>query len=159
MNNSIVIIVAIALGSALLFFVIGWIVGRSLIRAKFAAAQKDAAKIIADAQKEAETMFKEKMLELKDEQLRLRTDMENEMRQKRDELARMERSLKDREGIAKAKAEDLDRKNKEAERLVQSNTQREKAMQQKQAKIDAQEAEAQAVLERVAGLTKEQASE
>ncbi len=157
--NSTVVIVAIALGSALLFFVVGWFVGRSLIRANFAAAQKDAERIVADAQKQAETLFKEKMLELKDEQLRLRTDMENDIRQKRDELARLERSLKDREGIARTKGEELDRKNKEVERLVQSNTQREKALQQKQAKIDAQEAETQAVLERVAGLTKEQALE
>ena len=156
MNNTIVV-AAIALASALLFFVVGWFVGRSLIRAKFAAAQKDAERIVADAQKEAETTFKEKMLELKNEQLHLRTELENEMRQKRDELARMDRSLKDRELIVKNKGEDLDRKNKEVERLVQSNTQREKAMQQKQAKIDAMEAETQAVLERVAGLTKEQA--
>ena len=157
--NNPILVVAVALGSALIFFVVGWFVGRSLIRAKFAAAQKDAEKIVADARKEAETMFKEKMLELKDEQLRLRTDLENEIRQKRDELARMERSLKDRDGIMKTKSEELDRKNKEVERLVQSNTQREKAMQQKQAKLDAMEAESQAVLERVAGLTKEQALE
>jgi ribonucrease Y len=158
MDNPIVLLV-IGLVAVLIFFALGWFIGRRLIKAKLAASRQEAGRIIADAQKEAETLFKEKMLELKDEQLQLRSSLEAELRQKQDDLARMERSLKDREQNVRVRTEDLDKKTKEADRLVQSNTAKEKALQQKQSKIDTLENEAQAALERVAGLSKEQALE
>jgi ribonucrease Y len=158
MNNPIVLL-AIELGTGLAFFVLGWIIGRKVIRKELAASQQQADKIVADAQKEAESIFKEKMLELKDEQLHQRGSLETEIRHKQDELARMERSLKDREMYVKTRGEDLDRKTKEVDRLLQSNTAKEKALQQKQSNLDKMEAEAQTALERVAGLTKEQALE
>ncbi len=155
----IVLLVAIVLVAGLVFFYLGWSIGRRFIRAKLAASHQEAERVIADARKEAESIHREKMLELKDEQLQLRGSLEAEIRQKQDDVARMERSLKDREQHAKVRAEDLDKKIKEADRLVQSNTQREKTLLQKQTRIDSLEAEGQAALERVAGLTKEQALE
>jgi ribonuclease Y len=155
--NDPLLIGAIELATGLGFFFLGWVIGRRFIRAKLAASRQEADRIIADAQKEAETLFKEKMLELKDEQLQLRASLEGDIRQKQDELARMERSLKDREINVKNRTEELDKKTKEAERLIQSNTAKEKALQQKQSRIDSLESEAQVALERVAGLSKEQA--
>ncbi|MFZ5434076.1 MAG: ribonuclease Y [Calditrichota bacterium] len=155
--NDLLVIIAVALGSGIGFFFVGWTIGRRFIRKEIAASKQEADRIIADAQKEAETLFKEKMLELKDEQLKLRGTLEAEIRHKQDDLARMERSLRDREANVKGKTEDLDKKTKEADRLIQSNTAKEKALQQKQSKLDSMEAETQAVLERVAGLTKDQA--
>jgi ribonuclease Y len=153
------VLLVIGLGTDLIFFGLGWFIGRRLIKMKLAASRQEASRIIADAQKEAETIFKEKMLELKDEQLQLRASLEAELRQKQDDLARMERSLKDREQNVKVRTEELDKKTKEADRLVQSNTAKEKALQQKQSRIDQLENEAQTALERVAGLSKEQALE
>ena len=158
MDNPTVLLV-IGLGTDLIFFGLGWFIGRRLIKAKLAASRQEAGRIIADAQKEAETIFKEKMLELKDEQLQLRASLEAELRQKQDDLARMERSLKDREQSVRVRAEELDKKTKEADRLLQSNTAKEKALQQKQSRLDQLENEAQTALERVAGLSKEQALE
>ncbi|RPH94518.1 ribonuclease Y [candidate division KSB1 bacterium] len=157
--DNMILLLAIDVVTGVVFFLLGWIVGRRLMKAKLIAARQEADRIIADAQKEAETIFKEKMLELKDEQLQLRSNLEAELRQKQDDLARGERSLKDRERNLNVRTEDLDKKNKEAERLIQSNTAKEKALQQKQSRIDTLEAEGQAALERVAGLSKEQALE
>lgn len=154
-----VALLAIGVVTDIIFFLLGWFIGRRLIKAKLAASRQEADRIIADAQKEAETIFKEKMLELKDEQLQLRGSLEAELRQKQDDIARTERSLKDREQNVRTRTEDLDKKTKEADRLVQSNTAKEKALQQKQSRIDSLEAEAQTALERVAGLSKEQALE
>lgn len=156
MDNPIVVR-AIELVACLVFFFLGWVIGRRFIRKELAASKQEADRIITDAQKEAETLFKEKMLELKDEQLRLRSKLETDNRRKQDELARAEHSLRDREAHVKSRAEDLDKKTKEADRLVQSNTQKEKSLQQKQARIETLESEAEAALERVAGLTKDQA--
>jgi ribonuclease Y len=159
MDKHLILYLAIELGTALAFFAIGWIVGRRLIKAKLSASRQEADRIIADAQKEAETLYKEKMLELKDEQLKLRSTLENDVRQKQDDLVRTERSLRDREQHVKVRAEELDKKTKEADRLLQSNVAKEKALQTKQSRIDSLESEAQNALERVAGLTKEQALE
>jgi len=148
---------AIELVACLIFFFLGWVIGRRFIRKELAASKQEAARIIADAQKEAETLFKEKMLELKDEQLRQRSRFEADNRKKQDELARMERSLRDREISLRQKTEELDKKTKEADRLVQSNAQKEKSLQQKQQRIETLEAEAEAALERAASLSKEQA--
>ncbi|MBU0509620.1 ribonuclease Y [bacterium] len=156
MDNPIVVR-AIELVACLVFFFLGWVIGRRFIRKELAASKQEADRIITDAQKEAETLFKEKMLELKDEQLRLRSKLETDNRRKQDELARAEHTLRDREAHVKSRAEDLDKKTKEADRLVQSNTQKEKSLQQKQARIETLESEAEAALERVAGLTKDQA--
>jgi ribonuclease Y len=159
MDKHLLIYLMIEMGTALVFFYIGWSIGRRLIRAKLAASRQEAERIISDAQKEAESLYREKMLELKDEQLKLRGTLEGEIRQKQDDLARTERSLKDREMHVKSRTEDLDKKTKEADRLLQSNTAKEKALQAKQSKIDQMESEAQTALERVAALTKEQALE
>jgi ribonucrease Y len=156
MENPIVV-AAIALSGGLIFFFAGWFVGRAFIRRELTARQQEADRIISDAQKEAETMFKEKILELKDEDLRLRTTMETEIRQKRDELSRIDRSLKERESAVKQKAEEVEKRKVEADRLQQSVTSRDKSLQQRQEKIEAAEKEAQAALERIAGLTKDQA--
>ncbi len=155
--NQLIVVVAAALGGSIIFFILGWWIGRSMIKREFAASEKEASRIIADAQKEAETMFKEKMLELKGEQLRQQGDLENEIRKTRDDLVRTERSLKDREIAVKQRAEEVDKKRVESDRLLQSNTAREKHLNSRQEKIDALEKSAQEALERVAGLSKDQA--
>ncbi len=157
MDQQTLIVAAIALGVSIIFFVIGWAVGRWMIKREIAASEKEASRIIADAQKEAETMFKEKMLELKDEQLHQRAQLEADIRRKSDDLTRLDRSLKDREIALKQKAEEVEKKRVETDRLNQSNTAREKHLNSKQEKLDALEVEAAAALERVAGLSKEQA--
>jgi ribonuclease Y len=154
-----IVVLAIALGSGLIFFFLGWVIGTKLIKAKLVASQQEAEQIIADARKEAETMFKEKLLELKDEQLQIRTVQENDLRKKRDEISKAERSVKDREAFLKTRAEEYDKKSREVERLIQSNTQKEQSLEQKQSTLDESLAEAHGALERIAGLSKEQALE
>ncbi|MBU1921144.1 ribonuclease Y [bacterium] len=157
MDNSILIPVAVGAGSAIVFFVIGFVTGRLQIKAKLAAARQDGDRIVADAQKEAETMFKEKMLELRDEQLRLRTSLENEIREKKDEIARQERSLKDRDAHLKTSKEEVDKRRKEAEKLINANQQKQKAIDEKQELLTRQVRESQEQLERIANLSKDQA--
>jgi ribonucrease Y len=157
MDNLILALVAVGVGSGVVFFAIGYFTGRSIIKAKLAAARQDGDRIIADAQKEAETMFKEKMLELRDEQLKLRTSLENEIRQKKDELARQDRSQKDKDAALKVAREDVDKRRKEAEKLINANQQKQIAIDQKQELLNQLVKESQDALERVANLSKDQA--
>ncbi|MBU1937376.1 DUF3552 domain-containing protein, partial [bacterium] len=96
MDNLVIFAIIGGIG-IVVFFIIGWFIGKQLERGRYLRAQRDADRIISDAQKEAETMFKEKLLEVKDEQLRLKGKQEAEHRRKLDEIARSERSLRDRD--------------------------------------------------------------
>ena len=99
--DNIFLVVALAAGSGIAAFLIGWFLSRSISRERLETSRQEAERIVADAHKEAETMYKEKMLELGAEQLKLRTALEDEMRQVKDELARQERSNKDRDANLK----------------------------------------------------------
>jgi ribonuclease Y len=151
------LIVALAAGSGIAAFLIGWFMSRSIMKDRMASSQQESDRIIAEAQKEAETLFKEKTLELRDEQLRQRSSMENEVRQLKDEVARQERSLRDREANMKNLRDEVDKKRKEVDKLIGQNVQKEKHLAQKETELEETLTKAQSELERAAGLSKDEA--
>ncbi len=157
--DNIILVVALAAGSGIAAFLIGWFLSRSITKERIAASQQEAERIVADAQKEAETMYKEKMLELRDEQLRQRTALENEIREIRDELARHERSLKDKDANLRNVRDETERKRKEVDRLLGQNAQKEKKVAELEIQLEETLKHAQAELERAAGLSKDDALE
>ncbi|MCL4304649.1 ribonuclease Y [bacterium] len=157
--DNIILVVALAAGSGIAAFLIGWFLSRSITKERIAASQQEAERIVADAQKEAETMYKEKMLELRDEQLRQRTALENEIREIRDELARHERSLKDKDANLRNVRDETERKRKEVDRLLGQNAQKEKRVAELETQLEETLKHAQAELERAAGLSKDDALE
>jgi len=62
-----IMIIAIALGSAVLSFFLGWFISRKIGEAKLGRADELAKKIVREAEKEAEIKKKEAVLETKDE--------------------------------------------------------------------------------------------
>jgi ribonuclease Y len=159
LENNIVLIVALAAGSGIAAFLIGWFLSRSITKERITASQQEAERIVADAQKEADSTFKEKMLELRDEQLKQRTALENEIRDIKDELSRQERSAKDREANLRNQREEVDKKRKEVDRLLGQNTQKEKKLADQEIELEETLKRAQAELERAAGLSKDDALE
>src|SRR3990172_1397053 len=79
--------------AALISFVAGWFVSKKVGQGKLSNAQKLAEKIVADATKEAENIKKEKILEAKDQYYRLKTNFENESKNKRNDLNKLEQRL------------------------------------------------------------------
>ena len=80
---------------------IGILLGRAL-RKKFAeaeigSAEEKAKSIVVDAEKKAETMKKEALIEAKEEILRQRNESEREIKERRAEVTRMERRLTQKE--------------------------------------------------------------
>lgn len=155
MEYNLAIVVILMTAGLISVFLLGWFVGRQLERGRYLKAKRDADRIVADAQKEAETMFREKLLELKDEQIRLKSQQESEYRNKLNEMARSERSLHDREANLKNRTETAERRSKELDKLEQQMTQREKTVKEKEAVIDTLMDEQKAALERVAQMTQE----
>ena len=158
-DGNVYLVVALAAGSGIAAFLIGWFLSRSITKERLKASQQEAERIVADAHKEAETMYKEKMLELRAEQLKQQTALEDEMRNAKNEIARQERSIKDRDANLKNQRDEIEKKRKEVDRLLGQNTQKEKKLDEKESELDESLKRAQAELERAAGLSKDDALE
>ena len=125
---------------------------RVLNNKKTGAALTEADRILKDAEKKAEALKKERLLEAKDEIFRQRNESEAEIKERRAEVTRMERRITQKEETLDHKAEVLDRKNELLDQKIQEND----ALRGEIAEaLDAQKQ----VLEGLAGLTAEEAKE
>ena len=145
-------------GAIVGFFVAFWLKGRIVSR-KVEAAEKDAAKIIEESRHKADTLLKEAEVQTKDTLFKLKSDFDQESRETQLELKKREARLVQKE-------ETLDRKIEQVELRDQELTRRERQTQKREQKIEAHELEITNLideqkrqLERISGLTSEQAKE
>ena len=137
------LVIGLLVGSALVYFVV-----RERLAAKQVATGVDAERMLAEAQAQQ----KELILEAKDEAHRIRTTAEEDARERRAEVQRMERRITQKE-------ENLDRRLETLEKRERNLTQREEELEQHRTQIDSLIAEQRAELERVSGLTRAEAEE
>lgn len=142
----VVVVVAVVAAAA------GFLARKHFGEAKISSAEQAAQKIIEDAKRQAEAIRREARVELKDELHQLRTQVENELRERRQELAQLENRLLSRE-------EALDDLQRDLARKEQSVTDRENHYRRVLEEAEAARAEQQRLLEQIAGMTKEQAGE
>jgi ribonuclease Y len=105
--------IAVVILVATVSFVVGYFVRRFVGEARIASAEEAARKIVAEAKKEAEAAKREALLEAKDEIYALRAESEKEIKERRNELQRLERRLDQREEILQNKANNLDERERE----------------------------------------------
>lgn len=137
-------------GGLLLGALIGYFIRKSIAEAKISSAKLAAEQIIESAKKDAEAHRKEMVLEAKDEIHKLRGDAERDIRDRRNEMARQERRLVQKE-------ESLDRKHESVERKEEQMANKEKRIDETQAQIDRLLKAQVSELERISGLTMEDA--
>lgn len=125
---------------------------KRVVEAKIGTAEEKAREIIDEALKTAETKKREGLLELKEEQIRTRNELEKEGRERRSEVQRLEKRVL-------AKEEALDRKTESIEKKESQLASREDRLNKRQAEVEALGAKRQQELERISGLTSEQAKE
>src|SRR3989442_4267588 len=133
-------------------FLLGYLLRRYVAEARIKSAEEAARRIIEDAGKEAEAKKRETIVEAKDESFRQKREAEREIREQRAELERLERRLEQRE-------ESLDRKTEALENRERTLTEKEQELVRARDEAQAQQARHQEELERVSGLTAEQARE
>ena len=85
------------------------------------SAEEQAKKIIADGEKQVETMKKEALLGAKEEILRQKNDADREIKDRRNEVARMERRLSQKEESLDKKTEQLEAKSEQLDRSIKDN--------------------------------------
>jgi len=133
-------------------FGIGYFIRKSLAEAKISSAEQAARLIIETAKKDAEALKKETILEAKDEAHRIRTEAEKENRERRIEIQRLERRLLQKEETLDKKLESLERKE---EKLANKEKRVEETQEQIEQILNKQIQE----LERISGLTTEEAKQ
>ena len=119
---------------------------------KIGNAEEKARNIIDEALKAAETKKREGLLELKEETLRNKNELERESKERRVELQKFEKRVL-------AKEEALDRKGDSLEKRESQLASREDKLNKRQAEVDALSEKRVQELERISGLTSEQAKD
>ena len=119
---------------------------------KIGNAESRAREIIDDAVKTAEAKKKESLLEIKEESIKTKNELEKETKERRAELQRYEKRVLSKE-------ESLDKKSDAIERREAAFTAKEEHLRQREAKVEELSKQRVQELERISGLTSEQAKE
>jgi len=154
---SITLAIVLALVALILGGVASYFITSKLAKNRDGKAQAKANQILLDAENKAAALKKEAMLEAKEEAYKLKTETDNELKERRAEVARMENRAIQKEESLDRKEEALDKKQQTLDSLKQEQENKLKALEEKEAQIAAKMADAQKELERVSGLSKEQA--
>ncbi len=119
---------------------------------KIGNAESKAREIIDDAVKTAEAKKKESLLEIKEESIKNKNELEKETKERRNELQRYEKRVLSKE-------EALDKKADAIEKREAGFTAKEEQLRQREAKVEELGRQRVQELERISGLTSEQAKE
>ena len=153
------VLIAIAVVAVLLIPITGFICYRKgydnrkkVAEAEIGSAEEQANKILAEAATEAENKKRVALVEAKEEILKSRNEAEREFKERRSEISRQERRIQQKE-------ENLDKKTDALEKKDELLNKKIKAAEAKQAEIEELHKKETEVLERLSGLTAEEAKE
>jgi ribonuclease Y len=141
-----VITVIVAVVAALIGGAVAYVYARGQTTTRAQATQADADRLMVEAQ----AQHKEIVLEAKDEAHRIRNDAEQDARERRTEVQRQERRIQQKE-------ENLDQRMERLEKRERTLNQREDEIEQHRSKIDELIEEQRHELERVSGMTRDEA--
>ncbi len=132
--------------------VAGFLYRKHIAEQKIGGAEQEARRIVEEATKAADAKKRELLLEAKEEAHRLRLEFDKEVRERRSELQRLERRVMQRDETLERKANQLEKKEEQV--LRKSNE-----LDRQKAKIDEIIAEQLAELERISGLSSQEAKQ
>lgn len=146
----IIIYIAIFLITAIVFTFVGIFMRKKIAESKLKSAENEAKQIIEMAKVEAENNKKEEIFKAKEEILNARKDLDDEIRERRGEVQGQERRLIQKE-------ENLERKLEMADRKERDLAKREEELESKKAEIKDIIDKQMAELQRISGLSSEEA--
>ncbi|MEG1458829.1 MAG: ribonuclease Y [Acetivibrio sp.] len=123
-----------------------------VVEEKIGNAETKAREIIDEAIKSAETKKREALLEAKEESLKTKNELEKEVKERRNEVQRYEKRVLTKE-------ETLDRKTEALEKKESKIAAKEAELEKVREKVDTLEEQRVAELEKISGLTSEQAKD
>jgi len=152
---------AILIGAAAL--VVGVLAGvwiqKRLTTRRIGSARAQADELVERAVREAEQERKRRLLDLKDEQLKLRAEFEQETRDTRKELRQLEKRIQQREENLDRKVSLIDKKEDEVTKREKDAEQRDKQLDEKDRKLTQLIDEESRQLQRISGMSRNEARE
>ena len=148
----VIIPVVAAVVAALATGLIVTMVQKKSSKSTISNAQNKAREIIDDALKTAEAKKRESLLEVKEESIRAKKELDDEIKERRADVQRVERRLQQKE-------ENVDKKAEALERRAQSLTDKEEALNKVKEEVSKLNQQRIQELERISGLTSEQAKD
>lgn len=130
----------------------GWLVRKNVAEKTIGSAELEAKRLLQNAETEAEAKKREAIVAAKEEVMQIRNELEKETRERRNELQRLERRYLQKEETLERKLEALEKKE---DNLQRKETEVEKQKNELNELIAKQMAE----LERLSGLTPEEAKQ
>ncbi|MBE5969502.1 MAG: ribonuclease Y [Lachnospiraceae bacterium] len=152
MLKIIIAIVVTAVVTAIISCLVSSKATRKKIEDQIGSAEEKSRSIIDEALKTAETKKKEALLEAKEESIKTKNELDREVKERRAELQKYERRVLQKE-------EAIDKKYDAAEKREQSLAAREKELEKVKAEVTKLNEQRIQELERISGLTSEQAKD
>ncbi len=147
-----VIAVVLAIISGAICFRLGISHRKRVAEAQIGSAEAEAKRIVDEAVKTAENKKRESLLSAKEEINRNRNEAERELKERRGEISRQERRLQQKEDALDKKAENMEKKEEALNRKIkEADEEKEKIAGIHKAQIE--------LLERLSGLTADEAKE
>jgi len=137
--------------------VLGYGLNRKLARKKLQFAETLAERIVAEAKKDAETIKKEAVLQAKENLLKTKTEFEKDTRERKIELDNWEKRIRLKEENLDKRIDSLSQKETNMENREKSLLQKESVLNGKHEKLDRIIEEYRERMERIAGITSEEA--
>lgn len=148
----IIVLIVVAIVVALISTFIATQVRKNVVEKKIGSAEGKAREIIDEAIKSAEAKKKEALLEAKEENLKAKNELDKEIKERRAEVQRYEKRVLNKEEAIERKSESLEKKEN-------SLKNKEEKLAEAQTKVDELSEKRVQELERISGLTSEQAKE
>ena len=152
MGSVIIAVVITLLVTAVVVYFVTTAYYKKVTEAKIGNADEKAREIIDEAVKTAETKKREAMLEAKEESIRVKNDLDKEVKERRAESGRSERRIVQKE-------ENLDKKLEAIEKREAGFAAKEEEINRQKAQVAKLNEERVKELERISGLTSEQAKD
>ena len=141
----------------IVFFYLGWMMNSRIGKKSISTAEEQAKKILDDADKDAKNIKREKLLEVKDEWYKKKTEFDKEVQQKRQKVNALEKQLQLREENSEKKFDLVLQKERENKKYELELNEQKKGLEKKQENLNQLEQEQNAKLEKISGLSSEEA--
>ena len=139
------VIIAVIVGGA-----VGYMARKRSAEAQIGSAEQEALKIVSDAEAKGEARKKELLLEAKEDIHRLRQELDRDTKERWNEISRQERRVVQKE-------ENLDRKLESVKKKEEQLARKESRIDKTQQAVDEIHAKQKTELERISGLTSDEA--
>jgi len=141
----------------IVFYYLGWMMNSKIGKKSISTAEEQAKKILEDADKEAKNLKREKLLEVKDEWYKKKTEFDKEVQQKKQKVSALEKQIQLREENSEKKFDLVLQKERENKKFEQELNEQRKLIETKLEELSQLEQEQNSKLEKISGLSSEEA--